>query len=409
MPDKIRVAIVVSHPIQHFVHLYRALAQEPGLELLVIYASDIGARRYFDKDMGVEIAWNTDLLSGYRFTVLPESPRIRAIDFRQVDNPSVGAALAGFRPEVVLLHGYAQLTLLRALAWCRLKGVPVMLWSDSSLSFRRPPLKRLAKALFVRLLMRQFRAVLTTGDKNAAYYRHYGMPEQRLFRCPFTVDEALLAAARDQRAELRASLRARYGIPADAFVLLFVGKLIPIKRPQDLLRALLLGREAGAAPEPVAFFAGDGPLMPELRACAADNRLAAVFGGFINVDVLPSVYAMADALVFPSEREPYGLAAREAIGVGLPLIVSDQIGCIGADDAARPGENARVYPAGDSRALWNAIAALGADAGLRHRMGTASLAIAGKLGPEASVAGFVRATRAVAGERRRPAPPHRRG
>jgi hypothetical protein len=46
---KIKVAIVVSHPIQHFVHLYKALAKNQNIELKVFFASNIGAREYFDK------------------------------------------------------------------------------------------------------------------------------------------------------------------------------------------------------------------------------------------------------------------------------------------------------------------------------------------------------------------------
>ena len=398
MSDKIRVAVVVSHPIQHFVHLYRALALEPGIELLVIYACDIGARRYFDRDMGVEIAWKTDLFSGYRSIVLEESPRIERISFWQVNNPSVTAALESFRPQAVLLHGYAQLTLLRALMWCRRRRIPAMLWSDSSLSFRRPLFKRVAKKILINMAMRQFGAVLTTGDNNAAYYRHYGVPETRLFRCPFTVDEAGLIAARRSRAALHKSMRERYRIADDAFVLLFVGKLTSIKRPFDILDALhLIDGPRLEELKLVAFFAGDGPLRGELEARASELGSPAIFGGFINVDVLPSIYAMADALVFPSGFEPYGLAAREAVCIGLPLIVSDQIGCIGPGDAARTGINALVYPAGDVHALTQAMVALASDPQRLRHMGEASLGICEQLSLRNSVSGVLNAVEALAG------------
>ena len=168
MSAKIRIAIVVSHPIQHFVHLYRALAAQTGVDLLVIFASDIGARRYFDKDMNVEIAWKTDLLTGYEYTILPESPRINGSGFWTVNNPSVTKVLASFKPNVVQIHGYAQLTMLRALTWCRLNRIPAILWSDSSLLFQRSLLKRMIKRVTVSMIASHFSAVLTTGDNNAA-------------------------------------------------------------------------------------------------------------------------------------------------------------------------------------------------------------------------------------------------
>jgi glycosyltransferase involved in cell wall biosynthesis len=396
MSGKIRVAIVVSHPIQHFVHLYRALAEQPELDLLVIYASDIGARSYYDKDMGTEIAWKTDLLSGYRHIFLPEASSIMATGFWTVNNPSVVAKLGEFGPDVVQLHGYAQMTLLRALVWCKLKGVPVLLWSDSSLLFQRSFLKKAAKKIVISALMRAFSGVLTTGDNNEAYYRNYGVPSKRLFRCPFTVDKTLFPAALDAKHRFRKELREKYGISLDAFLILFVGKLIPLKRPKDILQAVKQMRTEGFESRVAVFFAGSGVLMSELRDFATENHLQAVFGGFINVDILPSIYAMADVLVFPSDREAYGLSAREAICLGLPLIVSDQIGCVGPSDVARPHENAIVYPAGDVEALAEAISLLARDAALREVMSRDSLRIAAELDVHVSIDGFLQAVRAVA-------------
>ena len=122
-----RVAIVVSHPIQHFVHLYRGLAADPAIELKVFFASSLGLKPYFDRDMGVEIQWETDLLGGYVSEFLPGADDIRSVGLRAIDNPGVAAALAAFDPAVVQIHGYAQLTLLRALLWCRWRGVPALL------------------------------------------------------------------------------------------------------------------------------------------------------------------------------------------------------------------------------------------------------------------------------------------
>jgi glycosyltransferase involved in cell wall biosynthesis len=262
--------------------------------------------------MKVEIKWATDLLGGYEQEFLPGAENIKATTLRTVDNPGVGAALAAFKPDVVQLHGYAQLTLLKALWWCRSHRVPALIWSDSSLLFERPGWKQRLKAVVMPLLLRQFAAVLTTGDNNVDYYRHFGVPAARLFRCPFTVDQTLLRAARYSRIETRARLRAQYGIADDRFVALFVGKLAPWKRPGDLLEAIIQLRSQRPTEERiVAFFAGDGELRSALALRA--QGVPAIFAGFINVDLLPSVYAMADVLVFPSSKEPYGLSAREAI------------------------------------------------------------------------------------------------
>ncbi len=396
---RIRVAIVVSHPIQTFVHLYKALAQQDAIQLKVFFASRIGVKPYFDKDMAVEIRWAADLLGGYDHEFLPEAENIRETGFRQINNPSIIPALKKFAPDVVQVHGYAQLTMLRALLWCNLKRIPVVLSADSSLLFRRAVWKQFFKALLLPWFLRLFHGVISTGDNNTAYFQHYGIKPERIFRCPFTVDEVQLGRARDNKHALREQYRARYGIAENETVLLFVGKLAPWKRPQDLLDALEQAQaELGSSVKLAAFFAGDGVIRDELEARVKSKKLRAIFAGFVNVDVLPSIFAMADVLVFPSEREAYGLSAREAICVGLPLIVSDQIGCIGKTDAARPGYNAQVYPSLNAGLLAQAVVSLTSRPQQLKTMAKASLKVAVEMSQDKSVAGFLAAVTDACGK-----------
>jgi glycosyltransferase involved in cell wall biosynthesis len=394
-----RIAVVVSHPIQHFVPFYRSLAGDPGIELRVIFCSRIGLQRYFDADMGVELRWNMDLLSGYDHVFLPEADRIVRTTFRSVDNPSVSGELDRFGPDVVKVCGYGQLTALRTLLWGRQRGVPIVMWSDSELLHERPGWKRAAKAVLLRPLYRRFAGFLTVGDNNEAYLRRYGVPAAKMYRTPFTIDEAAYADARARRAELRQTLRGELRIPDEAFVALFVGKLVPRKRPRDLVDALERIR-ARAAGRPVqALFAGDGPLANELRKLAVRGGSPCVFLGFVNVDRLPAVYCAADALVHPAERDPHPLVTSEAAYLGLPLVLSDRIGCIGPSDTARPGQNAATYPCGDVGALAQALLTLAADRRRALRMSEASLRVAGELGMQRSVRGLFEAACALSAKR----------
>ena len=396
MIKKTRLAIIVSHPIQHFVHFYRALAKVPGLELKVFYATNIGVRPYFDQDMGVEIAWNTNLLEGYDYVFLPEAEFIKKTGFSTVNNPSVTKALDEFVPDVIKIHGYGQITLLRAFFWGLLRRIPVLLWSDSSLVYRRSNFKEFIKKFVLGIFFSRISAVLSPGDNNERYYRHYGVPSNKIYRCAFTVDEDMFSDALAKRLVIRRHLRNKYGLSCDAFVFLFVGKLIPLKRPKDILVALSLLKERHFHGVDIqVVFAGDGVLRKELEQYVLDWRLPVSFAGFVNVDLLPSVYAMADALIFSSDREAYGLSAREAICVGLPLIVSDQIGCVGRTDAAREGENAIVYRSGDTDSLASAITRLTTDSETYRQMSEASLRVASELNIDASIRGITRAIDAV--------------
>lgn len=391
-----KVAIIVSHPIQHFVFLYKGLAKRPELELKVFFASDIGVKPYFDKDMAVTIAWNIDLTGGYDHMFLPEADTISETGFKSVNNPSIWAALNEFQPDLVQLHGYAQITMLRALLWCKLHRVRTLLWTDSSLLFKRPPFKSALKKLLLPFVVNRFDGILTTGNNNADYYRSYGVKTEKLFPCPFTVDEEALTLALTNKVSLRKSVRAQYHIADDVFVFLFVAKLVERKHPQDLLHAVSqLQQRLGESKKVLAFYAGDGALKDELIQIVESDKIPAIFAGFINVDILPNIYAMADVLVFPSSIEPYGLSAREAICLGLPLIVSDQIGCVGNTDAARPQLNTIIYPAGDVGKLTDALEKVATDNVMYQRMSQSSLHVAYQMRLENSTSGFVKAVQVV--------------
>ncbi len=53
--ERIRVAHIVSHPIQYFAPLYRELASRPEIDLTVYFYSNSGAKNYHDPDFGQDI------------------------------------------------------------------------------------------------------------------------------------------------------------------------------------------------------------------------------------------------------------------------------------------------------------------------------------------------------------------
>jgi teichuronic acid biosynthesis glycosyltransferase TuaC len=117
------------------------------------------------------------------------------------------------------------------------------------------------------------------------------------------IDLARFSAAPD-----RAGARAGLGLAPDAFVILYVGALLPQKGVLDLAAAV----RALAWPDAVALFAGGGPARPE----GPGIRL---LGPRPNHEI-PMLLAAADAFVLPSWHEGLGLSAVEAGAAGVPVI-----------------------------------------------------------------------------------------
>ena len=165
-------------------------------------------------------------------------------------------------------------------------------------------------------------------------------------------------------------LKQELGIPHDLPVVLFSGKLSPVKRPMDLLKAFqemlkTTGRKAALV------YLGDGELRPELERYRRDEDIPNVyFAGFQNQSELPRYFVAADIFVLPSRYEPWGLVVNEAMCFGLPVIVSDQVGAGG--DIVRSGVNGFICPTGDVSALAAFLGKLLSDSDLRMRMGTES-------------------------------------
>ena len=387
-----RLAVVVSHPIQYYVTLYRALARSPSLAVKVFFASRIGLDETFDREMNVKVAWATDLTAGYDYEFLPEADGIRDIGFRSVDNPSVGSALDRFRPDAVVIHGYAMLTTLRALVWSRIHGVKAILVSDSSSHGSPPGLRRWSKLAVVPLLLRQFGAALTMSDRAEAHLASLSYPRSRMFRTPTMIDQGFWRA-REGRLSIRSHQRSALGLSEDDFVLLCVGKLHPRKRMLDVLEALArLPAEAPGSRRCTLLIGGDGEERAMLRAYVAQHALDVRFLGFVNIDGLPALYSAADVFVHSAEIEQYGVVALEAAVLGLPMILSDRIGAIGPTSIARADVNAIVYPFGDIDALARSIARLRENHALRSKMADASLKISQDHSGPMSVAAVVAAS-----------------
>jgi glycosyltransferase involved in cell wall biosynthesis len=123
------------------------------------------------------------------------------------------------------------------------------------------------------------------------------------------------------------------------------------------------------------FFAGDGELRSVVEERVRSRSLPGVrFAGFLNQTELPRAYMSADLMVLPSAYgETWGMVVNEAMNFGLPVIVSDRVGCVG--DLVRDGVNGFVFESGNLEALVQALRTLVSSAGLRHSYGLKSLEI----------------------------------
>lgn len=389
----IRLAVVISHPIQYYAPWFQELAQEPGLLLRVFYLWDFGVSLQRDRGFGQNLQWDVPLLEGYDHTFVVNAARDPGTHHvAGLDNPTLVGDLLRWQPDAVVLFGYAYRSHLRLLLDPRLWGVPLMLRGDSHELASRSGIKPLLAKLLRKLLFRRFAAALPVGQANAIWMTNSGISPKRLFLAPHAVDNARFQAARLEAEQAARTWRQQLGIPAAAPVVLFAGKFEAKKRPLDLLTAFA----ALQHPSAVLVFVGAGPLEAELRRRAAALAPGCVIlQGFQNQSAMPRTYALADLVVLPSfgSGETWGLCINEAMNLAKPVLVSSHVGCW--PDLVIPGQTGWVVPAGDGEALRAALADALNDPERLNTMGLAARAHIERYSYAEATAGLKQALQAV--------------
>jgi glycosyltransferase involved in cell wall biosynthesis len=363
----LRLAVIISHPTQHFAPWHREIAKLSDINLRVFFCCDWGSQSYFDKEFQSEFSWDIPLLEGYEYEFLPIRNRPSKLNYWQVDNPGVVDALDRFAPDIVKVFGYAHKTNWRAAEWAKRRRTPLLIYSDSNGRRRSPAWKRLAKQGIVKRFYRRVDGALFVGDNNRAYHSGFGIPDERLFPGSLPIDQRRLIGSVPNRDATRRAVRRQHGIPDAAFVVLFCGKYSAKKRPLDVIVGAQIAAEKGI---PVwSLLVGEGPLRNSLETYCRDRAARnCVLTGFVNQSSIAEFYVASDVLAVSSEDDAHPLVVSEAATFGLPVIVSDRVGCIGPGDTARPEVNAIVYPWSDRDKLAAAIHELQTNISLYHKL-----------------------------------------
>ncbi len=156
----------------------------------------------------------------------------------------------------------------------------------------------------------------------------YEAPAERITVIPPGVDVTHF------RPRPQAPARQRIGVAEDTFLILFVGRIEPLKGVDTLLRAVRrLAQRCCAAKDITVVIIGGDASVPRERMDAEMARLLALrdalglqdlvtFLGRQGQDVLPDYYAAADVVVMPSYYESFGMVALEAMACGRPVVAS---------------------------------------------------------------------------------------
>ena len=389
-----RIAAFLSHPNQHLSPLWKELVSRESVDLKVFYFSRHGTERTLDPGFGLEVKWDVDLLEGYESEFLPRQwPTQNDFNNRWNGlNRGINRILSESW-DVVYVAGYAHLNNWHIASVCRRNGIKLLYHSDSNFitEKQKPVWQRMIKKVVVKRFFSNVSVFLAAGDHNRDYLQYYGAPADRIRYCAIPVDTVRFrygAALSDEKKRL---LRQEVGLSESEFVVGFCGKMIGIKRPQDVIAALgLLDKDKYRG-----LFIGGGPLESEMKKMAGERVR---FTGFVNQDKIPQFLALCDVMVVSSERDAHPLTVTEAQCLGIPVILSDRCGCYGPNDVFRADESGILYPCGDVEKLAGGIARLSNDKELRSRMGKRANELAELHSAQSTATNFIQAAQFAIGK-----------
>ena len=337
-----RIALLTEIPAPYRIPLFNALAER--VDLRVLFLAERDPRRAFYELHEDE----------WRF----EHRRLRGRQVRRggrwiVLSRGVLRELRRFRPDAVAVGGWNQPAFWLALAYCRLRRIPLLVWIESTARDARSEARPLALARSA--MVRGAAGAFVPGSASAAYARSLGVA--LVETAPNAIDASIFEQAAVDRGG-RAQV-----------TFLYVGRL-------DLEKGLDTLLEAFRDVPGELVLVGQGNEEARLRRLA-DARVR--FEGPKDRDELVAYYRDADVFVLPSRSEPWGMVLNEAAAAGLPLVATEESGA--AHDLV-DGNGFRV-PAGDVTALRDALRRLADDPELRASCGERSRELARRFTPEA--------------------------
>jgi glycosyltransferase involved in cell wall biosynthesis len=344
MPDKKKLAIITSHPIQYNAPLFQLLAERNRLDIKVFYTwGDTVLDRKFDPGFRKEIIWDILLLDGYRYEFLENvSGDKGSHHFNGIINPDIINRIDEFTPDALLIYGWSFKSHFRVMRHYK-KRKTIIFRGDSTFLDKQPFYKRWARTRFLRWVYGFVDYALYVGKNNLEYFRRLGLKQTQLIYAPHAIDNKRFSHFDVTSKEKGDLLKQKLGIPADDILFLFAGKLEEKKNPGLLLQAFV---QSEVYRNSSLLIVGNGNLEKELK--EQYGKYSSIFFlDFQNQSQMPVIYNLADVFVLPSKGpgETWGLSVNEAMACGLPVLVSDKCGC--ALDLVTPGQNGFVFKSED--------------------------------------------------------------
>ncbi|MES2267312.1 MAG: glycosyltransferase family 4 protein [Bacteroidota bacterium] len=338
-----KLAILVTHPIQYYSPVFKLLARRNRIAINVFYTVGEQPANNYDHGFGKNLTWDIPLLDGYPYEWIKNTSADPGSHHpKGIINPTLIDQIKLYQPDAILIFGWNYHSHLKVMRHFK-TTVPIYFRGDSTLLDSTNPLKAIVKTMYLKWVYKHVDHAFYVGTNNKAYFKKYGLKDNQLSFAPHAIDNDRFEI--DRRLEA-SQLRQNLGLKDDDLLVLFAGKFEHKKSPLLLLNTFLQLNK----PNLHLLFTGNGILETQLKVTQSPN---VHFMDFQNQTYMPVVYQACNLFCLPSNGpgETWGLAVNEAMACSKAILVSDKVGC--AVDLVKPNYNGAIFKSGDVKSLLN--------------------------------------------------------
>ena len=278
---------------------------------------------------------------------------------------------------IVILGSWSSAIAHKTLLITQLLRIPVFIWTDHPHPRQRSRVFDRLRKIYLRFLSHRVSGFLACGKPTVFHLESLGIASAKITNFPYWVDIPEEWSLPERCKEDRNS---------KPLHLTAIGRHVPVKAFDVAIEAVALANQRAGHRVVTLELIGDGPERERLEALARSFNLGDVakFPGWLTNDEVRKRIRDADALVVPSNFEPYGVVVLEALASGRPVLASDRV--IAARDRDDGFGAILFHPAGDAEFLAQQIKTLAGDQNIVRMASEAARAIAEQWPPTRAAA-----------------------
>ncbi len=266
--------------------------------------------------------------------------------------------------KLVIFYEFVFKEAVKLIMKCRLKKIPYVLNCDGVMLFKHG---NFIKNAIKSYIIKGATAYFASGEHAENYFIKYGAKKEKIYLHNFTALHKKDILNAPVSSEDKKRIREKLSLPVNAKICIAVGRYIPLKRYDILLR---LWKDM--AKDNVLLLIGGGPEKANYEKIIKENNLSnVILEDFHPFDELLEYYKAADLFIHPTSYDVWGLVVNEAMACGLPVVVTNT--CVAGLELIENGKNGYVTVLGEDSEFMSKINTVLDDDELRNKMSLNSL------------------------------------